>query len=152
VYVWNDPLGFVDPVGLQADNTLGRTPVAVKPEEPGRPPFLLAPGGYYPGRIDGVKPPAWDGDWYKVRDHTGVRISPDGTPTKMNPRDQQIPDYADREPYGFFDRQPGRKREPAWSERHPDWKVPSGPETYPPDSGSSSDPPRDCGRCKWGYL
>ena len=134
-YVWNNPLRFLDPSGLQADNTAGQTGVWVKPEEPGRPPFVLPPGGYYPGRIDGVKPPAWGGDWYKVQDHTGVKINPDGTPTKIHPRDRQIPDYADRG--GFFDRLPGRKREPGWTERHPDWAPPP---TNPGPAGPSLGP------------
>ena len=118
-YCYNDPINFIDPWGLRLTNESDQ-PVVFKPEEPGLPVQVLPPHSSYPGNIDGVKPPAWNGDWLKVPGKgdgiTGapyVTIKPDGKPDKWYP----FPDLGK-----ITDPLPGRKKEPDWSERHPDWK------------------------------
>jgi len=139
-YTSGDPVNLIDPSGLACRNNSG-VPVAVKPEDFGSPVFWLEPGGFYDKPIDGARPPAWDGDWFKVSDLTNVTINPDGVPDASGPGSilfppvapdnvlvstPQIP-YPHPSGYEVLDHLPGRKG-PGWEDRHPDWRTPPFPE------------------------
>ncbi len=68
-------------------------PVVFKFEECRSGLAVLEPGGrlYFP--IDGVKPPAFGGDWYKVIDTTKVVIEGNGEPFKLTGLGFYVPDY-----------------------------------------------------------
>ncbi|HKH45719.1 MAG TPA: RHS repeat-associated core domain-containing protein, partial [Thermoanaerobaculia bacterium] len=132
-YSFGDPINLIDPSGLRCTN---KSPlwVPVKPEESRRPVVWLAPGETYEGRIDGVRPPAWGNDWFKVAPWTDVTIQPDGNPDAggfgalmtylfwTNDPAWWVPSG---QPH-FEDSFPGRKQ-PNWPERHLDWTVPQPP-------------------------
>jgi RHS repeat-associated protein len=128
-----DPVNRVDPEGLRCIN---KSPswVPVKPEEGDKPIVWLPPGETYNGRIDGVRPPAWNNDWFKVAPFTDVTITPQGDASASgagailtylfwaNDPSWWIP--SDQQPSS--DRFPGRKQ-PNWPERHHDWIPPAPP-------------------------
>jgi len=121
VYVKNNPVNWVDPWGLFFYNPSNR-PVWVKPENNNKPPVLVGPGEFYPDQIDGFKPPAYNGDWYKVPDYTNGTLTPWGTPIEWG-TGNLIPDFPDLGP--LTDRLPGRKG-PGFEDRDPGWRVPDG--------------------------
>jgi hypothetical protein len=128
-----DPINLIDPDGLRCTNNSSKW-VPVKPEERGVPVEWLAPGETYAGRIDGVRPPAWNNDWLKVSDRTDVTIQPNGTPTVEGIGSPATLLLWTNDPRWWVpsnqtlltDFLPGRKQ-PNWPERHPDWKVPPPP-------------------------
>jgi len=121
-YVQNDPVDAVDPWGLWVKNNFDK-PILIKPEH--GPPEWLDPGECYNDDIDGVKPPRWDGDWYKVKGNdeykTNVTIDKWGFPTPSGDfgglGGTNFPDLG-----SLTDPLPGRKR-PEFEDRHPDWKL-----------------------------
>jgi len=64
IYSASNPVNYIDINGLWLMNNCDK-PVYFKTEEDG-PIMRLGPGGFYPGRIDGVQPPGWAPDWFKV--------------------------------------------------------------------------------------
>jgi len=72
-YVLGDPVGGFDPMGLFIYNGTD-VPIIIKPEN--GLPITLAPHTFYPGNIDGFKPPFYNGDWYKVIDFTNIILMP----------------------------------------------------------------------------
>ncbi|HKH46803.1 MAG TPA: RHS repeat-associated core domain-containing protein [Thermoanaerobaculia bacterium] len=138
-YAKRDPMNLIDPSGLRCTNNSPYW-VPVKPEENDIPIQWIAPGKTYEGPIDGVRPPAWNNDWFKVSNSTDVTIQPDGNPTTggiggvvtqllwTNDPRWWVP--SDQTP--LTDRFPGRKQ-PNWPDRHTDWKVPP----PPPECGCS---------------
>ena len=138
-YSSSDPVNLVDSDGLKCRNN---SPfwVPVKPEDPGRDVEWLPPGEEFDGPIDGARPPAWDGDWFKVSDFTDITIEPDGTASASGPGAMLFPPtfpdhilaptptvpYPHPTGYDFFDHLPGRKG-PGWDIRHPDWNTPNPP-------------------------
>ena len=127
-YVGGDPVNAVDPKGLAVTNFY-HLPILIKPED--GPPEWLEPYKVYEGCVDGVKPPAWNGDWYKVKGAskkgicfctTDVTIYADGTPEKTGGSTRGWSESQDAGP--STDNNPGRKKEPLWSKRHPDWSAP----------------------------
>jgi len=77
-YVLGDPVGGIDPMGLFLYNDTP-FPVVVRPEDPkaGQPTVTVPPDSIYWGGIDGFKPLFYDGDWHKVKDWTGIWLTPD---------------------------------------------------------------------------
>jgi RHS repeat-associated protein len=131
-YVLSGPTSATDPFGLQLNQNNSKVPVLVKREEFKDGFEWVPPGGKFDGPIDGVKPPSWNGDWYKVPDGTKVTIDKNGEPHETNGPGWWTPDAPDFG--GPTDAFGGRKQNPAWDQRHGDWK-------YPPD-----DPTRDPNR------
>jgi RHS repeat-associated protein len=119
-YVENNPVNWVDPWGLFFYNPSDK-PVLVKPEDNKKPPTLVGPGEFYPDQIDGFKPPAYNGDWYKVPNYTNGTLTPWGTPIEWG-SGNLIPDFPDLGP--ITDKLPGRKG-PGFEDRDPGWKDPS---------------------------
>ncbi len=121
-YVQNDPVNAVDPLGLWVKNNYDK-PILIKPEH-GYPEWL-ASGECYDDNIDGVKPPAWDGDWYKIKGtddiQTNVTIDKWGFPTLSGDYGgsggANFPDLGSK-----TDCFSGRKR-PSFEDRHDDWKL-----------------------------
>jgi len=62
-YAASNPVSYVDINGLWLMNHCDK-PVIFKPEKGAI--QRLGPGGFYSGRIDGVQPPGWAPDWFKV--------------------------------------------------------------------------------------
>ena len=138
-YSSDDPVNLVDPDGRWCRNN---SPfwVPVKPENSAREVEWLAPGEDFDEPVDGARPPAWDGDWFKVSDFTDITIDPDGTASASGPGailfPPTFPDhilaptpsvpYPHPTGYDFFDTVPGRKG-PGWDRRHPDWRAPEPP-------------------------
>ncbi len=139
-YGFSDPQTYFDPSGLACINNSNQ-PAVVKPESEDEPFVTLPPNSTYPGDIDGVKPPAWGGDWYKVSTGTDVVIDPSGTPARSGgpavPEVADVPSWfqapvpsagrgSDAVDWGsllapLFDRFPGRKKASDWEQRHPNW-------------------------------
>lgn len=132
-YVLNSPLVYSDPSGLKVVNNSPH-PTLVKGEGMGEGFVCVLPGQTHEGDVDGVKPPAWQNDWYKVPDGTDVTVNPDGTPTESAGKGRWIPDAPDCG--SMCDRFPGRKKNPDWEQRRKDWK-------FPPDDPARDPAPRD---------
>ena len=121
-YVGGNPVNAVDVEGLWAKNNYNE-PILIKPEY--GPPEWLAPGECYNDDIDGVKPPAWGGDWYKVKGNdkykTNVTIDKWGFPTPSGDFEglggTNFPDLG-----ASTDPLPGRKRS-GFENRHHEWKL-----------------------------
>ena len=115
-------MNWGDPWGLWVKNNFDK-PILIKPEH-GTPEWL-DPGECYNDDIDGVKPPAWNGDWYKVKGNdeykTNVTIDKRGFPTPSGDFGGlggiSFPDFG-----WITDKHPGRKR-PDFEKRHPEWKL-----------------------------
>lgn len=123
VYVMNNPVKLTDPFGLLCRNNSNEW-VWVKPE--GARPVKLAPHDFFNGNIDGAQPPALGGDWYKVKGNeyatTNLTINEDGTATRSGPG-KIVPEVCD-DGTKESDWWPGRKYEPAFSDRNKGWKAP----------------------------
>ena len=121
VYSRNNPIHFIDPDGLWCKNNTNAW-IWVKPEH--GPPQRLAPHDTFSGNIDGVKPPFWGGNWYKVKGNdyvtTNVTIEEDGTPIKSGAL-RDWPDACDNG--AEKDDSPGMKIEPEFSIRNSEWKI-----------------------------
>jgi len=117
----NNPVNYVDPFGLYLKNDSDYW-VVVKPEKTGLPPTWVAPHTTYPGDIDGVKPPAWGGQWYKVKGNrfitTDIQIDALGFPSRVGGVGRI---YSDKD-FSPDDSDPGRK-DCDFEKRHGDWKV-----------------------------
>ena len=77
VYAENNPLAFIDPLGLDVHNN-GNKPICIKPEK-GPGPVVLPPGETYDDPIDGVSD--MNGDVIKITDpynDSDIEVGPDG--------------------------------------------------------------------------
>jgi len=119
-YVLNDPINANDITGLKITNDSCK-PVIVKMESDDKGHQIVDPGETIDDDIYGVKPNDWDGDWLKVANDTDVKINKNGDPVISGPNSgiPLVPDL------GWpTDKFPGRKKEPGFSDRNPNWKVP----------------------------
>lgn len=122
-YVSNNPINYTDVLGLWIRNNSDKI-IWVKPEHAR--PIKVPPRYFLDIDIDGVKPPAWGGDWYKVYGDdnitTNIEIDEDGRPHKVSGQGRHKKEVYD-ECTPETDRQPGRKFEPGFSNRNTNWKT-----------------------------
>lgn len=74
--------------------------------------------------IDGIRPPAWFPDWAKSIDGGRLIVTAEGEPQFRGRNLFPLWDPCDGGSWAC-DHFAGWKREPGWSEHHPDWKYPS---------------------------
>jgi RHS repeat-associated protein len=145
-YVFNNPLGWTDPLGLQLKN-LNPDPMLVKLENDSdgfkwAAPAVNGVAGHIDEPIDGVRLP--NGDWYKVLNGTTVTVQSDGSVTRTGGPWNWVPDGPDWP--GLTDHFPGEKREPGWTDRHSDWKYPPNDPNRDPDRNKDPNRPPKSGR------
>ncbi len=71
-YVQNDPVNAIGPWGLWVKKNYDK-PILMRPEYGVS--EWLDPNECYNDDIDGVKPPAWDGNWYKVKGNDKYKMN-----------------------------------------------------------------------------